>query len=285
MGDVQGVYAAALTPRGKNGEIDFGSAFELIDFLCKGGVSGIALCASAGEFAALRPEERSRLVYLSLKRSRLPVLAGVGSATLDSSIALAREARDAGAAGLLLPPPFFFPYDQNDLEEFYSQFARQLGGGIPIYLSHLPPTGARLETRTALDLLSSGKFAGIESADGLLEASAGQPWRVLASDDATWARTRCSGAPAGISVAACAVPELMSALDRALASNDQVRAAELDGRLADFLRWAEQFPATVAVRAAAAVRGISSGPAAVPLSPEKQRKLQQFLAWFKDWLR
>ena len=284
MKDVHGVYAAAITPRGKHGEIDFGASFELIDFLCRGGVSGIALCTAAGEFAALSLDERSRLVYLAVKRSRVPVLVGVGSATLDGSVGLAREARDAGAAGLLLPPPHFFAYDQCDLREFYLQFARQLGEGVATFLSQLPPPGARLQIATALDLLSTGQFAGVEEGDGadsvqrIQAACQGGTWRVLASGDATFAEARCAGAHAAISSAACALPELMTALDRA--PQDQ----RLNARLREFLLWVDQFPQPVIVKTATGLRRLKTGPLCVPLPPEKQSKLEQFRAWFEPWL-
>ncbi|MDR3698801.1 MAG: dihydrodipicolinate synthase family protein [Candidatus Sulfopaludibacter sp.] len=284
MTDVHGVYAAAITPRGKHGEIDFGASFELIDFLCRGGVSGIALCTAAGEFAALSLDERSRLVYLAVKRSRVPVLVGVGSATLDGSVNLAREARDAGAAGLLLPPPHFFDYDQDDLREFYLQFARQLGDGTATFLSQLPLPGGRLEIPTALELLATGHFAGVEDGDGadsvhrIQAACQGRPWRILAGGDATFAEARCAGAHAAISSTACALPELMTALDRA--PQDQ----RLHARLDEFLCWVDQFPPPVIVKTATSLRRLKTGPLSVPLSPEKQKKLEQFRVWFEPWL-
>lgn len=289
MTEVKGVYAAAVTPRGKHGEINFGAAFDLIDFLCKGGVNGILLCGATGEFAALNPEERSRLVYLSIKRSRVPVLVGVGSATLEGSLDLAREARDAGAAGLLLPPPHFFAYDQADLREFYLQFARQIEGGTAVYLSDLPAPGAHLDTATALELLGTGCFTGVEDGAGsdslqrLAEAAVNTPWQILATD-AAFSQARSAGANAGISAAACAVPELMAALERALAAQNSPRIAELDGRLREFVGWADQFPVPVAVKAATGLRRIQTGPPAVPLSPEKQARMEQFRAWFPGWL-
>ena len=100
---------AAVTPRGKAGEVNFGATFELIDYLSAARVGGIALFTAWGEYPALAADDRSRLTYLAVKRSRVPVLAGVGSATLDVSLALARDARDAGVAALLVPPPLCSP--------------------------------------------------------------------------------------------------------------------------------------------------------------------------------
>jgi len=288
MIEVQGVYAAAITPRGKHGEIDFGASFELIDFLCKAGVNGIALGTAAGEFAALADDERSRLVYLAVKRSRVPVLVGVGSATLDGSVALAREARDAGAAGLLLPPPYFFGYDQDDLREFYLQFAAQLGSGAETYLAQLPSSCTNLQASTATDLLSTGHFAGLEmGAAAILRMTAkceASPWRILAADDGSFAAARAAGAHAVLSSAACALPELMVALDRAILSKNHQAAQELESRMQEFLAWVNQFPQPVIVKMATGLRGFKTGPLAVPLAPEKQKKLEQFRDWFQSWL-
>src|SRR5450432_4172038 len=133
-----GVNVAAITPRGNHGEIDFGAVFELIDFLCAARVRGIVFFGPAGEYPALPVDERTRLLYLAVKRSRVPLFAGVGSADLDASLALAREARAAGVAGLLLPPPYFFRYRQDDLCEFYLQFAAHAGKGAVTYISNAP---------------------------------------------------------------------------------------------------------------------------------------------------
>src|SRR5215831_11746460 len=103
-----GVTVAALTPRGKRGELDFGASFDLIDQLCKAKVQAIALLTAAGEYPAFSKEERTRLVFLGAKRSRTPLLAGVGSEELAASVDLAREAASAGVHGVLLPPPLLF---------------------------------------------------------------------------------------------------------------------------------------------------------------------------------
>src|ERR1017187_5735688 len=91
-----GVIVAALTPRGKKGDLDFGAAFELIDRLCAARVSGIALFTAAGEYPAFSLDERSRLLYLAAKRSRVPLYAGAGSIGLTTRSTW-REGRNARA--------------------------------------------------------------------------------------------------------------------------------------------------------------------------------------------
>jgi 4-hydroxy-tetrahydrodipicolinate synthase len=294
MTDVSGVIAAAITPRGKQGDVDFGATFELVDYLCAAGVRGIALFSATGEYPALSFDERSRLIYLAVKRSRVPLLVGVGSATLDVSVALAREARRAGVAGLLLPPPYFFRYQQDDIREFYLQFAAQVGAdaGAAIFLCNIPSFASEIAVESALHLLHTGLFAGIENAGGDLEyfarlkpAADARPFTLLVANDAIFTRARSAGGCSGtISPAACAVPELMLALDRAIVSGDQAAAARLDELLQEFLAWIDRFPQPAAIKAAVGQRGLKTGPLTVPLSPEKRRKLDEFREWFQGWL-
>ena len=290
MTEFAGVYAAAITPRGKHGEVDMGAAFELIDCLCAARLGGIVLFGDAGEYPAFTAEERSRLIYLAVKRSRIPVLAGVGSATLDTSVDLAREARDAGAAGLLLPPPLFPRYDPDDLHEFYLEFSRQVGRPAVVFLSNTPAAISDLPAHTALDLLATGLFAGIEEGRGGLEsflrmkAAANGAYQVLAANDAVFTRARCAGAGCAISAVASAAPELMTSLDRAIACVRKEQIERLDRALQEFLDWAGQFPPSVAMKVAAGLRGWKTGALTIPLSPAKQKLLDEFRAWFQAWL-
>lgn len=290
MADVRGVYAAAITPRGKNGEVDFGAAFELVDFLSRGGADGIALFTAAGEYPGVPPAERSRLVYLAVKRSRVPVLVGVGSATLEDSVSLAREARDAGAQALLLPPPWFFRYGQDDLCEFYRQFAAQLGRGAVTLLSNHPAYASSIEAETARALLCAGGFAGIEDSSGdraifsCMQAAAGPDAIVLSGCDALFTHAMRGGAQGAVSGAAGAIPETVTALARAIREGNQAEVERLEPRMLEFLAWCDEFPQPVILRTAAAVRGIKTGSLAVPLSPASARRLEDFRVWFRDWL-
>ena len=54
----RGVIVAALTPRGKRGELNYGACFDLIDHLCQAKVQGIALLTAAGEYPSFTFEER-----------------------------------------------------------------------------------------------------------------------------------------------------------------------------------------------------------------------------------
>ncbi len=280
MTEDHGVIAEALTPRGKRGDLDFGDAFELTDLLSAAGVSGIVWFAPAGEYPAFGIEERTRLLYLAAKRSRVPLYAGAGAVSLDASLELARQALSAGIERILLPPPHFYQYRQEEIGEFYLQFAAQVPKHARIYISNTPAVTTPIEPATAMQLLGTGSFAGIEDSASVF---AGHDYCWLSADEGASA-ARTQGAHGIVSATASAAPELICALDCALRRGNQAEAAVLESMLQEFQRWMGQFAQPVILKVAAELRGIKVGPLPVPVSAERERLLEEFRRWFKDWL-
>ena len=232
-----------------------------------------------------------RLVQLVVKRSRVPVLVGVAHSTLDGAIELGRDAASAGAEGLLLMPPYFFRYCQEEIHEFYLQFAAALGGAARIFLYNIPAFTNELAVETAASLLRTGLFAGIKDSSGqygyferLLAVSREKPFTLLIGNDRIYTRTRPQGAHGIVSGVACAAPELLVALDQAIAGNLIAQVERLDARLQEFIAWHDQFPTPVVIKTAAGERGLKIGPLAPPLGPAAQKRLEEFRQWFRAWL-
>ncbi len=286
--ELRGVLASAVTPHRSNSqEPDFSGSLDLLDFLAQAGVQGICLFGETGEFFDYSLAQRQRVVYLGVKRSRVPLIAGVSHSTLDGAVQLASEAISSGADGLLLMPPFFFPYSQREIEEFYMQFADQVGDAVPIVIHNLPQCTSKLEIATVHKLLTTGLFAGINDSSGdwqyfeqLLVLKRERAFAILNGSDQLAAQALNAGADGLISSAACAVPELLVGLARALPEG----RGSLNARLLEFTAWAERFPQPVAVKRAVALRGQKSGPELTPLAPETRQELDRFSRWFGEWL-
>ena len=289
--ELAGVLASAITPRRPDSQDpDFSGILELLDFLAAGGVKGIFLFGATGEFLNYSFAERQRLVYLAVKRSRVPLIVGVSHSTLAGSIQLADEAIASGADGLVLMPAYFFRYSQTEIEEFYLQFAREVGDAVPILIHNSPQVTSKLELELMRKLIDTGRFAGINDSSGdwsffeqLLELRRTRPFAVLSGDDRIAARALRAGANAVISPSACAVPELLAALAHAISSQDHARADSLNARLLEFIEWADRFPFPTAIKRAVELRGQKSAPPLTPLAPETRQALAEFSTWFAAW--
>lgn len=285
-----GVYAAAITPRRKGQqEIDLGATWDLIDFLSSKKVDGIVLLGSTGEFVHFSVEERTRLMGLAAKRSRLPVLVNISHSTLDGAVEMAREAICSGAAGLLLMPPYFFRYSQDDVEAFFTRFAQEVQPSVPTLLYNIPQFTTSIALDTTRRLLAEGAYAGVKDSSGSWENFEGllgleRKSTLMVGNDALFVRAKAAGAGGVISGVACAVPELMVALNKALAEGTGEVAARLEVRLSQFLGRIDAFPVPVGVKEAARLRGIKTGAHSIDLSPGQEAALGAFGEWFREWL-
>jgi 4-hydroxy-tetrahydrodipicolinate synthase len=287
-----GVFAAITTPRRKGTlEADFSAALDLLDFTADAGVAGVGMLGSTGEFLNFNFTDRQRLVYLGVKRSRVPVIAGVSHSSLDGAVQLGDEAISSGADALLVMPPYFFRYEQPEIEAFLLEFARETAGAVPILLYNIPQFTSPIEIETVERLVATGLFAGIKDSSGdwdyferLLTLRREGHFAVLAGNDRIAARALAAGADGVISGCASAIPEVLVALAKAIAAGDERRAGEINRRLHEFIERIEHFPAPVGIRRAVELRGKKSGPPLTPLSPAREIELEEFSAWFREWL-
>lgn len=279
---ISGIIPAMITPRRADSvEIDLSRALELIDFLEDRGVDGITLLGSTGEFPHFTPEDRIRLAQMAIKRSRVPVLVNASHSTLDGAVAIALDAAESGAAGVLIMPPYYYRYTQEAIRAFCLEFAARVKA--PVYLYNIPQFSSEIAVETALGLLATGAFSGIKDSSGRwqnLEKLIATELPVYCGADPLYSRAVRAGSAGAISGTASVAPELMIAIDRrARAGQD---TAELDAHVSAFNERAMSFPFPVAFREALAIRGINSGPHASPVGSTQE--LDQFCAWFREWL-
>lgn len=282
---IGGAIVAAATPRLSAGVgIDSAAALDLVDFLEERGVDGITLLGSTGEFTHFDLEDRSRFVELVSKRSRLPILANVSHSTLQGAVTLANAAADAGAAGVLVMPPHYFRYNAAALRRFFLEFADQVKR--PAYLYNIPQFTTEIPLTLAIELLTAGAFAGIKDSSGSWEnfeilqcAASERGFSVFVGSERIYSRAIANGAAGTISGIASALPELIVAIDRR--ARDGQSTAELDRLAAEFSDRTACFPFPSGIREALAVRGLKTGPHAIPLNPVEA---DAFRGWFQAWL-
>lgn len=286
-----GAMAAAITPsRDDAYHMNAGGALEVIDFLAGHHVSGIALFGATGEFPHFLPEDRMRLTNMAVKRSRVPVIVNVTHSNFEDVVTMAEHAAEHGAAGVMAQPPIYFRYGAGEIRQFYLELLEELDG-FPTLLYHLPAFNNAVPAAVSLELLRSGVAIGIKDSSGDWEYFAQlaalrreREFCLLVGNDLLLTRGLAAGADGFISGCACAVPELLTAIDRVHRAGDTARLQQLGALLDEFLGWIDQFPGPYGIREALRVRKLPVGSRAIPFSPETEAKATSFRAWFEDWL-
>ena len=271
----QGVWIAAVAPRRDNGhEMDLSAALDVIDFADSTPAQGISILGSTGEFVHYDFEDRQRYLQFVLKRVSKPILPSVAHANIDGSVRLAEIAVEHGAAGVLVMPPYYFRYDAAAIRRFYLQFADELNGSTPIFLYNIPFFSSPLPIELALELLGTGRFAGIKDSSGdpayferllAFRKESGRAFTVMIGNDVVFTKGRQAGANGVISGVSMAFPELMCGLEAAIAANDTAGIARLEARLQECIGWLNRYPVPSALKRALHLRGLAMGPDAVPM--------------------
>ena len=120
------------------------------------GVTGIVANGHAAEVASLSREERKRTLAIALDEvaGACPVVAGVYSDGTAEAVELTRDARSAGAAGVLLFPPTLFMWGAQAKPDMVLRHYRDVAAvGMPIVAFEYPPAsgiGYSPETLAAL---------------------------------------------------------------------------------------------------------------------------------------
>lgn len=125
----------AVTPLNADGSIDVQGAEKLYEYLIRGGVDGILVLGSIGEFFALSMEQKKQLISLAIRKigGRVPVIVGTADTVMENVIALSDFALAGGADAVIVVPPYYFWLNGESLEAYYDKLAREIRGNLYIY--------------------------------------------------------------------------------------------------------------------------------------------------------
>ncbi|HRO13270.1 MAG TPA: dihydrodipicolinate synthase family protein [Amaricoccus sp.] len=134
-----GVYPIAATPFHPDGRLDGASLDRLTDFYQESGATGITILGIMGEAQKLEPEEARGIARQVVARSRVPVVVGVSAPGFAAMRRLAREAMEAGAAGVMVAPAPHLRSDEQ-IGAWFAQAVEAIGPDVPWVLQDYPLT-------------------------------------------------------------------------------------------------------------------------------------------------
>lgn len=153
----QGPMPAVTTPFDAAGGIDRAGFRQNITRLMAAGATGVVACGCTGEFWSLSADEK-KLLYAdavaAVKQSGRPgtVIVGVGCVGPADTIALAHAAKDAGADGVLVLPPYFVKL--SDAEIFAHYKAVDAAVKLPVMVYNIPGNAVNAVTPALADRLA-----------------------------------------------------------------------------------------------------------------------------------
>ncbi|MGI9606947.1 MAG: dihydrodipicolinate synthase family protein [Acidimicrobiales bacterium] len=134
--DFRGVIVAVAMPMTDAGErIDEPALLDHLDWLIDAGVHGLLVLSGTGEYAYLRPEERRRVVEISLPHidGRVPVMVQTSEMSLTDTIDTSNHAVDHGADSVMVLPPWLESPSERGVLYHYERVAQAVASDIVLY--------------------------------------------------------------------------------------------------------------------------------------------------------
>ena len=168
MSIFKGAGVAITTPFLANGEVDYDTFRDQIEYQIQNGTDAIIVCGTTGEASCLSHEEHLDCIKFCVEvvNKRIPVIAGTGSNCTETAIYLSTEAEKYGVDGLLVVTPYYNKATQKGLIEHYTMVAESVK--LPIIMYNVPSrTGCNILPETAAKLCKNvPNIVGIKEASG-----------------------------------------------------------------------------------------------------------------------
>jgi dihydrodipicolinate synthase/N-acetylneuraminate lyase len=144
---LSGVLPIVPTPFDEYDEVDYVGQKRILDFLVDADVDAICILANYSEQFSLTDGERERLTALILDHiaGRVPVIVTTSHYSRKVAAERSRRAQQAGAAMVMLMPPYHgatIRADESDIFEFFGGVADAID--IPIMIQDAPVSGVTL---------------------------------------------------------------------------------------------------------------------------------------------
>jgi len=272
-----GAMVALVTPF-QDGEIDFETFDELIEFQLDGGIDGIVPVGTTGESPTLSYEEHKKVIERVVKvvGGQVPVIAGAGANSTAEAIELTAFARKIGADATLQVGPY---YNKPMQEGFYQHFkAIAENVDLPIVLYNIPGRcGAGMTPETIARLAELENIVAIKEATGSMDQASEIATRcditIISGDDSLTLPLASIGGKGVISVVANIVPTDVKAMTDLILEGDFVSALKWHKKLFALSKGMLTLATNpIPVKAAMAILNMASEELRLPMTPLEEDK-------------
>jgi 4-hydroxy-tetrahydrodipicolinate synthase len=285
--DPRGIVPALVTPFNNDESLNLRALARLLEHVLDAGVHGVFVLGSQGEYFAIEPGEKKRMIEATLDAvaGRVPVYAGTGATTTREAVSLTKMAEDAGVDAVSVITPAFIVPSQDEMYEHYRAIAASTT--LPVLLYGNPArTGNSLAVGLVARLASIDNIVGIKDSSGDLAMTAAYitatppSFRVFAGRDTLVLGTLLYGGAGSVAATGNVAPRLLVDIYDSWQCGDIEAARTSQAQLARLRETFTlgTFPAVI--KEALGMVGIDAGPCRRPvgdLSEQARERLRNVL--------
>ena len=163
---IKGVIPPVVTPVDKNENVDAEGLRRVLDHVTGGGVHGIFVMGSNGEFYGFDIQNQKKAVEVTVEHinGRIPVYAGANAITTKECVRLAGMAEEAGADALTVLSPMFINPSETEMYQHFKTISKSTR--LPVLLYNNP---GKTTNNISVGLLK--KLAEIDNIVGIKNTS------------------------------------------------------------------------------------------------------------------
>ena len=157
------VVVALTTPFRPDGAVDADALARHVAMLVEAGVDAVMPCGTTGEGPLLEADEIVAVVSSTVEATEgsARVLAHVGRASTDETIALAGGAIAAGAAGVSAVVPYYYALSDGQIVAHYGRLLASVDG-TPVYAYTIPARDGNELSAGAVSALADSGLRGVK---------------------------------------------------------------------------------------------------------------------------
>jgi 4-hydroxy-tetrahydrodipicolinate synthase len=287
--ELKGVYPAMATPLTPEEKVDKASVRKVVRYLLEGGVYGLVLMGSTGEFPAMDEGMRRDLIDTALDeiKGKVPVLIGCGEPGTQRTIVQVRDAARTGADGVLIALPYYFPLDQAAVIRHYQKVAE--ASSLPVCMYNFPQmTKITMAPETVAKLAAHPNIIGVKDSSSdfvamqrILEATAGGNFAVMSGSPALGLSAYELGARGGIFAGGSLFPRQCVAVYEAFLRGDMAAAVGLQKKVSLIPLMGGFGPAAAVVKFGLSRLGLCGPTVTTPLALASGQE-EKILAWMRQ---
>ena len=283
-----GAMVALVTPF-QDGEVDYETLDELVEFQIEHGIDAIVPVGSTGESPTLSYAEHKKVIDRVVKAvaGKVPVIAGTGSNSTAEAIELTQFAKKVGADATLQVCPYYNKPTQEGIFQHFKTIAEEVD--LPMVLYNIPGRcGAGLTSQTVARLAELENVVGIKEASGSLdmasEIATSCDLTILSGDDSMTLPIASVGGKGVISVVANIVPADVKAMTDLILQGDFVQARRWHHKLFSLSKNMLTLATNpIPIKAAMAMLEMCSEELRLPMTALEEPKKVQLRQALKDY--
>ncbi|NMC19008.1 MAG: dihydrodipicolinate synthase family protein [Thermogutta sp.] len=282
---IEGIFVPNMVPLDEQGRINEPELRRYIEWLIAKGVHGLYPNGSTSEFVRFTPQERRRIIEITVDQAagRVPVLAGAAEANVGETLAACEYYHGLGVRAVAIVSPIYYRLSPDNIYAYFAEIAAHTPVDVTIY--NMPMLTSPIDVPTVVRLAEEfPRIVAIKDSSGdvpqmMRLISAIRPQRpefaFLTGWDNVLVPMLVLGCNGGTNASAGVVPEVTRALFDATRGGRLDEARRRQYRLlqyVDALFNAADFPE--GFRIGAAARGFRMGRSRQPLSERQSESLR-----------